>query len=279
MLAPAIRGAVSPQKMVGSIDLMGSWFRALGLFGLLVSVPFLMERLLGRHAQFPIGGFNVRDSFWHDLASYSGFGVIMFLVIALLLFFAIFLPQTYQISDWLSLAEREMNGFLRGWGGGMPADARRGMAEERGKWLTMIPNADKGELTEVYKQFFTLNQKDLEGGPQGAAMGKARMTAFLLREIYEGDVLSAQRKVFDETKLNDGKIPFVAPGIRELIGLDQFDKEKGFPRGAGVGWFPLMLTVKLNGYPRNIIMVKPGPGGKVAVRNWDVLEELTTPKI
>ena len=31
-------------------------------------------------------------------------------------------------------------------------------------------------------------------------MGKARMTAFLLRELYEGNVRNAQLKIFNEVK-------------------------------------------------------------------------------
>ena len=119
---------------------------------------------------------------------------------------------------------------------------------------------DPAALADVYKKFFDLNQDDLKsGGPQGAAMGKARLTAFLLREIYEGNVRNAQLKIFNEIK-NGGK-PFIAPGIRQIVGYDQFDpndvKNNGFPPDAGVGWFPLMLTVKLYHYPRHIIMVKP----------------------
>ena len=80
-------------------------------------------------------------------------------------------------------------------------------------------------------------------------------------------------KVFDETKLNDGKVPFVVPGLRQLLGLDEFKKDTGFPLGAGVGWFPLMLAVKLYGYPRRIIMVKPD---KTVAYNRTVIDELTT---
>ena len=48
--------------------------------------------------------------------------------------------------------------------------------------------------------------------------------------------------------------------IRQIVGYDKFDvndvKNSGFPPGAGVDWFPLWLTVILNRFPRNIIMVR-----------------------
>ncbi len=138
--------------------------------------------------------------------------------------------------------------------------------KERADWLSMIPGANP----DVYKEFFTLNQTDLaSGGPQGAAMGRARLTAFLLREIYEGNVKNAQLKIFNEIK-NGGK-PYVAPGIRQILDYDRFDEKTGFPEGSGFGWFPLTLTVKLHRHPRHIIMVKPD---KTVIENWAVLDEL-----
>ena len=105
------------------------------------------------------------------------------------------------------------------------------------------------------------------------AMGRARFTAFLLRELYEGNVKNAQFKIFNEVA-NGGK-PYIAPGIRQIVGYDQFDvndvKNNGFPSDAGVGWFPLWLTVKLNQFPGNIIMVKRD---NTVVENAAVIDEL-----
>ena len=79
-----------------------------------------------------------------------------------------------------------MNSLLRGWGGGY--SNRKEVVKERAEWLSMIPDSeDPAPFADVYKNFFDLNQEDLKsGGSQGAAMGKVRMTAFLLREIYAG---------------------------------------------------------------------------------------------
>ncbi|MGB9164082.1 MAG: hypothetical protein WCC41_06475 [Rhodomicrobium sp.] len=243
-----------------------AWLRGFALFALLVAVPLLLEQLFGRHPMarhIKVGG-----SFWEDALSYSGFGLLVLLLVGFLVVLMVYLPQTYQISEWLTLAERDMNALLRGWGGGY--SNRKDVVKERADWLTMIPDSDPAALADVYKEFFNLNQEDLKsGGSQGGAMGKARMTAFLLRELYEGNVKNAQLKIFNEVA-NGGK-PYVAPGIRQIVGYDKFDEKKGFPPGAGIGWFPLLLTVKLNRYPRNIIMVR---SDKSVAYNRTVIDEL-----
>jgi len=147
---------------------------------------------------------------------------------------------------------------------------RKALVKERAEWLSMIAS-DNADLPNIYKQFFELNQEDLiSGGPQGAALGKARFTAYLLREIYEGNVKNAQNKIEVETRA-DGSPPFVALGVRELVGFDKFDRGS-FPPGAGVSWLPLMMAVKLYRHPRNIIMVRPD---KTVAYNHEVIDELT----
>ena len=181
-----------------------AWLRAFALFALLVAVPFLVEELLGKHPRMQIGPIKVGDSFWHDLLSYSGFGIVVLLFIVFLIVLILYLPQTYQISEWLTLAEREMNSLLRGWGGGLSAGTRKDWVKERAEWLSMIPDG-KTDVSDIYKKFFDINQSDLaSGGPQATPMGRARFTAFLLREIYEGNVRNAQLKIFNEIK-NGGK--------------------------------------------------------------------------
>jgi len=175
-----------------------------------------------------------------------------------------------------------MNSLLRAWGGGY--ESRKNVVKERADWLQMIPvTDDPAPFADIYKNFFDLNQQDLtSGGSQGAAMGKVRMTAFLLRELYEGNVKNAQLKIFNEFE-NSGKPPFIAPGVRQIVGYDRFkpdikpsdpgykNYEYGFPKDAGVDWFPLWLTVKLNRFPRNIVMIRTD---KSVVSNRDVIEEL-----
>ena len=196
--------------------------------------------------------------------SFVAFGIVVLLLIGFLIVLVLYLPQTYEISEYLNLAERELNSLLRGWGGGLTADKRKAIARER------IEMAKAVGTPEALQKAYDLNIMDLQsGGPQGSAMGRARFTAFLLREIYEGNVRNAQLKIFNEVR-NGGK-PYIASGVSQIVGYDIFDERRGFPEGAGVDWFPLWLTVKLHRFPRNITMVK---ADKTVVENWAVIEEL-----
>ena len=190
-------------------------------------------------------------SLYDYLLFYAPAAIVLLPLLVFLIVLVLFLPQTYQIAEWLTLAEREMNSLLRGWSGGY--SNRKDVVKERADWLSMIP--DTGDTAAL------------------ADMGKVRMTAFLLRELYEGNVGNAQLKIFNE--FANGGNPYIAPGIRQIVGYDKFDvkdvKNNGFPSDAGVDWFPLWLTVKLNRFPRNIIMVRPD---KTVVENAAVIEEL-----
>ena len=160
-------------------------------------------------------------SFDH-LLLYVPFAIVLLTFLGFLIVLSLLLPQTYQIADWLRLAEREMNSLLRGWGG--EYGKRKDVVKERSDWLSRIP--DTGDTAAL------------------ADMGKVRMTAFLLRELYEGNVKNAQLKIFNE--FANGGNPYIAPGIRQIVGYDQFDvkdvKNNGFPPDAGVDWFPLLLS-------------------------------------
>ena len=102
--------------------------------------------------------------------------VIFFILFTLLVVLAIFIAPTYQISKWLTLAERDLNSCLRAWGGGLSADTLKGIAAERIRVAQLVGTP------EAMQEANLMNMSDLNtGGPQGAAMGRARFTAFLLR--------------------------------------------------------------------------------------------------
>lgn len=250
---------------------MRIWLKAFGIFALMVATPFVIERLLGRHPQLPGSGALPRG----DYLTYGAYGVVSLAVLAAIIGAFIVYYRAEEIHEYLTLAERELNNQLRAWAGGLSADTRKGWAKERGEWLQMI----KDEKTEVAKTFFDLDQTDLSsGGPQGGAMGKARITAFILREIYEGNVETAQLKVHHEVKIGKEK-PFIAPGLAKILGYDQYKDGEGFPEGSGVDPNLLWLAVKLFRHPRNILMVKTVDGAKVPVRDWEAIEELTMAKV
>jgi hypothetical protein len=139
-----------------------------------------------------------------------------------------------DVARCLTLAERDFNNLISG---GMSHGGRQERVQERRQWNEMaaipaptvlINNA--GYRTPAH-DLIQWNENDANG--KGATMGKASMTAFLLRELYQGDVEGAQLKI--SADIRNGAAPYIAPGIGELVGFDKFDAEtKSFPEGAGV---------------------------------------------
>ena len=124
-----------------------AWLRGFALFALLVAAPLLLEQLFGRHPM--ARHIKVSSPFWENVLSYSGFGLLVLLLAGFFIVLLVYLPQTIQISEWLTLAERDLNSLLRGWGGGF--GNRKEHAKERADWLTMIPlTDDPAPFADVY---------------------------------------------------------------------------------------------------------------------------------
>ena len=244
------------------------WIKAFAFFAMLPASVFVFDRWHSHRRSY--GSYF--DFTWDGFLAYwpIAVGIIVVGLLALILFD----PRSDEISEYLTVAENDLNSLLRSWGGGLSAAARRDLAKERADWISMVePSSAKRD------QFFDLGQKDMEGGAQATPGGRARLTAFLLREVYNGRIKAAQSKILAEVKNDkDGKVPYVAPGLRELIGMDKFEKDKDFS-GSGVPWLRLVMAVKRYRHPRYIIMTKTGSDGKkFAVTNWDVIEELNSAK-
>jgi hypothetical protein len=164
----------------------------------------------------------------------------------------------------------------------MEHGGRKGKAVERSEWNRMAVSPAIQIFTAGYRtpahDLIDLNEKDLAG--KGAAMGRASTTAMLFRELYEGGVKTAQSRILAEVR-NSGNLPYVAPGIAELIGFDKFNKENGFPKDAGVNDDDLEVAVKRGGFPtQNLIMVKTNASGqRTALRGNEVLLDLTQQKV
>src|SRR5262249_16718432 len=154
---------------------------------------------------------------------------------------------------------------------GMEHRSRTNRVVERAEWNRMNAPADTQILNEGYRtlaqELAAQNEKELQS--KSSAMGRAATTAFLLRELYEANVDAAQGKIVADSR-NSDNVPYVAPGIREIVGFHRFTREGGFPPDAGYGWLALELTVLFWQFPRNILMVVTNAAGqRIAVRNWD----------
>lgn len=96
------------------------------------------------------------------------------------------------------------------------------------------------------------NERDMTQNAE--LMSKARRTAFLLRELYAGNIVAAQQKIIADSREDpNGELPYIAPGIDALVGLDKFDRQRlRFKSGAGVPEWLLRRTVREWGFPRNV---------------------------
>lgn len=243
--------------------------QAVLFFAAMIALPIVFENFGSRKPSVPIG---VPDA------------AFVFAIILVLGFvsFMIAYNRLYAIHDrleeyagWLQLAERDFNSNINS---AKEHGGRKDKAEERMKWAEMEKTYAAQTFSAGYRTVahdaFDLNEKDLAG--KGKAMGKASMTAFLLRELYEGNVSGAKMKVYNDIK--NGDLPYIAPGIRELIGYAKFnaDLEGGFPKDAGVRGWEMSLAAKLWGYPRNLLIVNTDKdGNKTVTDNWDVIAALT----
>ncbi len=256
------------------------WVKGLLIFTAMVAAPLIVRATLRG------GSYELPE--WNATAPYIGYsfgtGVLaVFALFATIVGIVVF-ERLDRIAVLLKLAERDLNSLMSS---AFEHGGRKGKVQERSDWLKLTKEPEVPVIQPMYSQpanktvaleFFELNEKDLAG--KGSAAGKASISAFLLRELYEGNVEAAQKKVLAETKNNDNKPPYIAPGIRELIGFDRFTPEHGFEEGAGVAWFELLLAVQLWRFPRNIYMVRTSATGqRTAVRNRDVIRSLTMQQV
>ncbi|HEY7645151.1 MAG TPA: hypothetical protein VH858_08980 [Hyphomicrobiales bacterium] len=181
-----------------------------------------------------------------------------------------------QIASWLNLAERDLNNNLNS---AREHDGRKGVVTERSEWVAGYPLIQVSGLGHktIAEEMVLLNEADRAS--KGNAASRATITAFLLRELYEGNVETAQSKIWSEV-VNTGNPPYIAPGIYELVGYAKFDRNTGFPPNSGVSPTMLKRVVRERGYPLNIQIIKADPAGKrFRIRGMEVLQELTQQKI
>jgi hypothetical protein len=252
---------------------MPGWLRSFVIFGAMVATPFVLDGLVHRKVGWPaqagIDGATTGSALSLVAAAVLIAGIILLVILH---------EKLKWIATCFTLAERDLNNLLSS---GMEHGGRKARAVERSAWNLMNIPADTQVFAEGYRtvahELVAENEKDLQS--KGTAMGKASITAFLLRELYEGNVDAAQWKIAGDAK-NSDKVPYVAPGIRELIGFDKFDAKDGFPVGCGVNWVLLRMTVTLWRFPRDILMVKTAASGvRTPLRNYEVLTDLTVQQL
>jgi hypothetical protein len=203
----------------------------------------------------------------------NAFLALLVLLAGFLVVRAVIYRQEEWVARCLTLAERDFNNLISG---GMSHGTRKEHVAERREWNKMaelpVIQINTDGYRSVAHDLVAANEKALGG--KGAAMGKASITAFLLRELYAGDVDAAQIKIFADTR-NNGEPPYIAPGIYELVGFRYFDPQRGFPRNAGVPPWLLRRVVRNWNFPRDIRMVYTDPSGEKFLRPpMDALAQL-----
>jgi hypothetical protein len=125
-----------------------------------------------------------------------------------------------------------------------------------------------GKLAE---QAFEMAKTDMSN--RGTAMGKATMTAILLREMYQGSTGRAVKKITHE--FDAGGTPFIAPGLRQLLDFNKFNMAtKKFPDDhKPVDWMMLSLAVEHGKFPKELRLVDSGK----LFEGWMVIKKLTEP--
>ncbi len=251
---------------------MPVWFRSFIIFGLMVAAPLLLEGLFNARS-----GWLARLGF-NNLPLIRAFPFALAVLIIAGIFLVAFLyDRLHSIASCLTVAERDLNSLLSS---ALEHGGRKARAAERSEWNLMNIPPEAQIFAEGYRtvahELVAANERELAG--KGAALGRASITAFLLRELYEGNIEAAQSKILADLR-NSGQLPYLAPGIRELLGFDRFNPETDTEPGTAVWWFPLELAVLIWGFPRHILMVKTSASGeRRELRNWDVLNELTMQK-
>lgn len=174
------------------------------------------------------------------------------------------------IATCLNEAEYNFNNLINA---GMDASGRLVKMEERMRWAALIPKhpvhlVGPEDNTPIHA-LFSKYEADIQ-----SVKGDKKVinhTANLLRDLLNGSVRGAQIWIEGQYRINKA-LPYVAPGIAELVGLEHFCEESGkFLPGAGIDWRLLKRVVRRGRYPKQIILVK----GTTAIHGMDALNKLT----
>ncbi len=267
---------------------MSKQLKAIAIFAGMIVLPIVADNLISKRP---------------DIRLFGSFGWSWALVPIIILLaagipYAIsaywkFKEDIEQIESWLKIAERELLKLL---GDNWDQAGRHTKIKERAEWNAMAqtpliqvikpqgepkdradwPPIPQTAFTQVFQEgyrtvaheAFELNKTDVVN--RGKAMGKASMTAVLLRELYQGSSGRARAKIAAELAAG-GDPPFVAPGIRELIAFKDGKLEEKAP----FDWIKLTLAVRHGQFPKELLLVDKKPEETKIMRGWEVIMQLT----
>jgi hypothetical protein len=135
----------------------------------------------------------------------------------------------------------------------------------QGQAQCQVGHAYPQEFGKLAEAAFELNKTDMAN--RGAAIGKATMTAILLRSLYQGSPGGAIKKLSHEIAL--GGSPFVAPGLRQLLDFEHIGQDGHAP----VDWIMLTLAVEHGKFPKELRLLEKGQ----LFQGWIVIKKLTEP--
>lgn len=175
------------------------------------------------------------------------------------------------IESCLTLAERELNALILK---GRDHGGRKNRVAERYEWNALDKWAPPFRLIgDVPARFADalVAENEKETQEHRRDMGRVKLTAFLLRQLFDASPDAAKAKIIAEFR-NKGEIPYIAAGIYELLNLKDF---RLYNWKGGVNWRELGYVVRSRGFPREIVMTRTHPNGEISeIRNRRVLETI-----
>ena len=282
---------------------MSKELKAIAIFAGMIALPIVADNLISRKPDIRLfGGLE-----W----AWALVPIVIFCAVAIPIGFSRywkFKEDIEQIESWLKIAERELLKLL---GDNWDQAGRHTKVKERAEWNRMaqtpsmvvqapsitqtpsvpemppilqIPPVNQTQnITQTFNEgyrsvaheAFELNKDDMKN--RGAAMGKASMTAVLLRELYQGSTGRARAKI--KLELTGEKPPFVAPGVAELIGYEHVldgEKWKGqLKEKAPFDWIKLTLAVRHGQFPKELLLIEDKAKSQIPIRGWEVIWKLT----
>lgn len=187
-----------------------------------------------------------------------------------------FLKHCEFIGDCLTTTETEMNNLLRG----LDQSGRMKRVEELQSWAKLLhPHplvlAHTDYKTPLVDDLFAASEKALSGSKDA---GRAiNQTALLFRDVVTGQITGAQLRI-SAIYRNTGKLPYVAPGIAELVHLHEFDPQTAkFPKGSGENGWLVRRVAKWHGVPQKLMLVVDDKktGSSMVYMGMEVLNRLT----